>query len=93
MLCQVDIMCLVVSAKGVYVCVQRHTLALEAVERCITLFMALGNLHWFTPATCPPQLEVKPCILIGYDKCMPDNISMLLCLPRSPPMCSAYSLW
>ncbi|KAL0052476.1 hypothetical protein WJX82_002806 [Trebouxia sp. C0006] len=35
----------------------RHTLALEAVERCITLFMTLGNLHWFTSATCPPQLE------------------------------------
>lgn len=35
----------------------RHTLALEAVERCITLFMILGNLHWFTSATCPPQLE------------------------------------
>lgn len=37
---------------------QKHTLALEAVERCITLFMALGNLHWFTAATCPPELKV-----------------------------------
>ncbi|KAL3161982.1 hypothetical protein ABBQ38_009060 [Trebouxia sp. C0009 RCD-2024] len=35
----------------------KHTLALEAVERCITLFMALGNLHWFTAATCPPELK------------------------------------
>ena len=38
---------------------QKHTLALEAVERCITLFMALGNLHWFTAATCPPDLQVS----------------------------------
>ena len=38
---------------------QKHTLALEAVERCITLFMALGNLHWFTAATCPPDLKVS----------------------------------
>ena len=46
------------------VCVQRNTLALEAVERCITLFMVLGNLHWFTPATCPPHLEVsRPSLL------------------------------
>lgn len=37
---------------------QKHTLALEAVERCITLFMALGNLHWFTAATCPPDQKV-----------------------------------
>lgn len=40
---------------------QKHTLALEAVERCITLFMALGNLHWFTAATCPPDLKVSFC--------------------------------
>lgn len=38
---------------------QKHTLALEAVERCITLFMILGNLHWFTAATCPPELKVR----------------------------------
>ena len=38
---------------------QKHTLALEAVERCITLFMALGNLHWFTATTCPPELKVS----------------------------------
>lgn len=92
MLCQVDIICEVMCLKGVCVCMQRHTLALEAVERCITLFMALGNLHWFTPATCPPQLEVGSCILIGYDKCMTVNTSMLLCLPWSLQMCSASSL-
>ena len=46
------------------VLVQKHTLALEAVERCITLFMLLGNLHCFTADKCPPHLQVLPSLTI-----------------------------
>ena len=45
---------------------QKHTLALEAVERCITLFMILGNLHYFTPDKCPAHLEVITSQLLPY---------------------------
>ena len=41
-----------------HLALQRHTLAQQAVERSTSLFVTLGNLHFYKSGSCPSELQV-----------------------------------